>query len=415
MFSAHRTVSLIAFLALLTAAPAFTQTPSDEATPDAKAAAPAAYVYVQTTKGVDVYAATAAGKLTLVKGSPFSTSGQMEGNNGKYVLSVGSTNIHAYAIESNGAVGKQASNTNTQNLSGSECGNTDGAGAFLDHTGKHFYVQLFGNGAGNCAAWQSYQVQTNGELTFANDIEYFTYFCDLVYCGPDTTPSAWPSSIPTVSSNDNYAYGVFGSSQTLQTELGFFSTFVVAPDGLITVNNSFSETDPLIQTGGYSWEVMGVNADPFNHLAVLLCSEYDPPAEPCGPNQLASYTINDTTGEIISTNTWEDMPIPKITNIIGMRMSPSGQLLALSGYPGLQIFHFNGAAPITSYSKLLLPAVDIDQLAWDNDNHLYALSYTSGELYVYTATPTEIKEVSGSPYKVKSAYGIKGLIVVPKL
>jgi hypothetical protein len=95
-------------------------------------------------------------------------------------------------------------------------------------------------------------------------------------------------------------------------------------------------------------------------------------------------------------------------------MSPSGKLIALAGYPGLEFFHFNGAAPVTPYSKLLLPAVDIDQLAWDNDNHLYALSYSSGELYVYTVTPTSIKEVSGSPYKVENAYGSSGLIVVPK-
>jgi len=75
-----KTVSFVAFLALLSAGPAFTQTPSDEATPEAKAAAPVAYVYVQTTKGVNVYDATAAGKLSLVKGSPFATSGQMEGH-----------------------------------------------------------------------------------------------------------------------------------------------------------------------------------------------------------------------------------------------------------------------------------------------------------------------------------------------
>jgi hypothetical protein len=33
---------------------------------------------------------------------------------------------------------------------------------------------------------------------------------------------------------------------------------------------------------------------------------------------------------------------------------------------------------------------------------------------VYTATSTSIKEVSGSPYKVENAYGLNGLIVVPK-
>ena len=109
------------------------------------------------------------------------------------------------------------------------------------------------------------------------------------------------------------------------------------------------------------------------------------------------------------------MPAPALTNIGTMNMSPSGKLLAVAGYPGLQIFHFNGAAPITNYSSLLLPTANIDQLGWDNSNHLYALSYATGKLYVYTVTPTSISAVAGSPYTVANAYGIKGLIVVPKL
>ncbi len=96
-----------------------------------------------------------------------------------------------------------------------------------------------------------------------------------------------------------------------------------------------------------------------------------------------------------------------------MDMSPSGQLLAIAGAPGLQVFHFDGASPITAFGAPLLTSVNIDQLGWDNSNHLYALSYASGELYVYTVTPTSISQAAGSPYKVTGAYGIKGLIVVP--
>jgi len=58
-----------------------------------------------------------------------------------------------------------------------------------------------------------------------------------------------------------------------------------------------------------------------------------------------------------------------------MSMSPSGKLLALAGHPGLQIFHFNGAAPITAYGSTWLPSVNVDQLGWDKINHLFALSY----------------------------------------
>jgi len=101
-----------------------------------------ANVYVQTSAGVFVYEASKSGSLTALKGSPFSTSGQLEGVTGHYLISVGTDYIHVYSIESNGAVGKQISEINTQDYGGSECGNTTGNGAVLDHTGKYFYVQL---------------------------------------------------------------------------------------------------------------------------------------------------------------------------------------------------------------------------------------------------------------------------------
>ena len=133
--------------------------------------------------------------------------------------------------------------------------------------------------------------------------------------------------------------------------------------------------------------------------------------------QLASYTIN-SKGAIATTNTWANMPtLPwNQDNFIGMNMSPAGNLLAVSGLTGLKIYHFNGAAPITSYSSVLLPGVEVDELAWDKSNHLYALSYSKG-LYVFTVTPTSISEVAGSPYKIANPTGVNGvkdLIVVPK-
>jgi hypothetical protein len=403
MFSACKPVSLVTFLALLTAAPAFTQTPSDEETPEATAAAPVAHVYVQTTKGVDVYDATAAGKLTLVKGSPFSISGQMEGINGKYLIGVGTDYLHTYAIESSGAVGSQASEINTQNYSGSECGATAGNGAFFDHTGAFFYVQLSNEEV--CAAWQSYQLASNGTLLFLGSFEDE---------GTEDN-AAFPSSLPTVSSNDLFAYGIYyGYDDFVYKTVGAFSR---SESGLLAVNQNYTETDPPANPsspggGSWYWILTSAAADPAGHLAVLMETTWFNDFQNYGPNQLASYTINNTTGGIVSTNTWQNMPTLE-TNNTAISMSTTGKLLAVFGQ-GLQLFHFNGANPITAYSKVLLPKVAIDQIGWDNSNHLYALSYTSNELYVYTATPTEIKEVSGSPYKVKNAYGIKGLIVVPK-
>ena len=86
-------------------------------------------------------------------------------------------------------------------------------------------------------------------------------------------------------------------------------------------------------------------------------------------------------------------------------MSPSGKLLGgnLSANPYLdqrtRVFHFNGADPITPYSKTLTTAA-IDQIHWDETNHLYALSDEANKLYVYTVTPTSISEAPGSPYTI---------------
>ena len=405
-----KTVSLIAFVALLSAGPAFTQTPSTEATPEAKADAPVAYVYVQTLKGINLYDAAADGKLTLVKGSPFANVGQMEAVNGKYLVSLGTDYIHTYKIEPNGAPGKQASEINTQNYTGAECGNTTGGGAVLDHTGQNLYIQL--NDAQTiyrepvCVAWQSYKISSDGALTYLG----------TAMDGPPTEYNG--TTVPTFSGNDNFAYGRYiGDTNP-------FALFSRSKDGLISVTQNFASVDPVAPNPSDSYLPYATATDPTHHLAAELypnASQWPPP-----PPQLASYTISDADGSIVSTNTWEDMPTFEVTHANGIRMSPSGKLLAVFGFTGLQIFHFNGADPLTRYSSLLLPTIEISQLAWDNDNHLYAFSIETctnvcdpmGELYVYTITPTSISQASGSPYKVENANVTvqqQGLIVVPKL
>jgi len=73
-----KTATFLAFVTLLSAGPAFTQIPTPDASPESSSS-PVAYVYVQTHQGVDVFDSSSSGKLTLVKGSPFSTTGQMGG------------------------------------------------------------------------------------------------------------------------------------------------------------------------------------------------------------------------------------------------------------------------------------------------------------------------------------------------
>jgi hypothetical protein len=103
------------------------------------------------------------------------------------------------------------------------------------------------------------------------------------------------------------------------------------------------------------------------------------------------------------------MPTPKVNPGV-LNMSPSGQFLAVGGGGGLQVFHFNGANPITSFSKVLTTA-PIDAIRWDKNNHLYALSNSTKKLYAYTVTSSSITAVPGSPYTIASTPN--ALVVVP--
>lgn len=370
------------------------------------APASAAHVYVQAKSGVFVFNANAAGQLTMVSGSPFPDSGEMEAVRSNALISVGTTWLHSYAIGADGAVGGQLAEINTANYLGSQCGNTDNSGSILDHTGQYFSVQLYGaltNDGNNylCDAWQTYKVAANGQFTFVG-----------AWVGDQTSGNYAYENSPvalnmmTVSSNDKYTYG-----KVTDPDGDYFVPFTRAESGEITLNSDFTEADPAPQPGAQPYVPLSLAADPAGHLGVVMQS--------LGNNiQVASYTIDNSTGSIKSTNTSKNMPTT--SHSYPVAMSPAGNLLAAGGQGetnGVAVFHFNGAAPATYYTTIL-PGVEVDEVAWDKSNHLYALSYASDKLYVYTVTTTAVTPVAGSPYSVPGAaigaWGLTGFVVVPQ-
>jgi hypothetical protein len=402
-------IKLVVSLALLSAGPAFTQAPSTEETPDAKAAAPVAYVYVQTTKGVNLYDATADGKLTLAKGSPFQTSGAMIGSNGKYFITLGTHDVHSYAVESDGAIGKQVSAINTQDYDGASCGEAFGTtDANIDHTGQNVYVELASYTA--CTTIQSYHIaKDSGDLGFIGTAAFESNGINVLY------------NPPSFIGNDKFAYT--GASYGCGGCANTWSGFQRDSNGSMQ-NLTPNVTYPVALTSSYPFLPGLVAADPTDHLAAVVITE-GPEYPDVGPPQLGSYTV-DSQGNPSTTNPEKSIPYTKIIPS-GLKMSPSGNLLAVGGgWPGaggLEVFHFNGAAPITSYGSVLTTDL-ITDLGWDNDNHLFALSDSANEVFVYTITPTSIAEAPGSPYNIESSsacnlqYGgfcRSGLVVVPKL
>ncbi len=389
-------------LVLLAVVAAFTQAQSTAAAPDATAA-PVAYVYLQTTKGVDLYDAAANGKLTLVSESPFKTVGSMAGSNGRFFISLGTDHVRVYPVASNGAIKEQVSEINTQSYQGADCGTV--SGGILDHTGKNLYVLLYNavdqNGFGICTAYQSFDIGKTGSLTFKG-------------AAVNDTQSTGLEGLPTITGNDTFAYAINDFDQPAQ---GMFFTGV---SGFRRENNGTLDSwsfymhnpslPPVKEENLWVYFPIAASADPANHLAISIFPEWDPPKGSNGPEKLASYTV-DGQGNITSTNTWEDMPTPDVQPVT-LNMSPLGKLLAVAGsaHGGLQVFHFNGAEPITRFTKVLTTA-PIDQIQWDNNNHLYALSDSTNKLYVFEVTTTSVSEAPGSPYTIASPYG---LVVVPR-
>jgi hypothetical protein len=398
-------LKLAIYIAMLSGASAFTQTANDEAT--VETSAPVAYVYVQVAKGVNVYSETAAGKLTLIKGSPFTVSGQMEGITGSHLLSVGTKILHSYPIASNGAIGKQIASIDTATYDSQDCGPTTGNQAVLDHSGKHFYVQLSGGPGGTACTmndWQTYQIDSNGDFTFIGNA-YPPYY-------------NWsPNTAPFFDSSDKYAYSF--TQLTQDDEYGFFP-FTRISNGYISLNTSFTEKDPKLDPNlNYFLSPYMATADPHEHMAVVMVQcEYndsDLACEPTGDNpQLASYTIDPVTGGISSTNTEDNVPYLEITYPIGMDMSYDGKFVAIGGYSGFQVFNFNGAALPTQLSPLMRSGVQFDQVTWDKADHLFALSYEAQELYIFNVSKARGVVEIGEPMIIPGAYGLTGIIVVPK-
>jgi hypothetical protein len=120
--------------------------------------------------------------------------------------------------------------------------------------------------------------------------------------------------------------------------------------------------------------------------------------------------VNASSGNLTTTNTYANMPSAKVGQPYVYWLSPDGKYLAVGGATGLQVFHFNGAAPLTAFTGLLTGDA-ISQLWWDNAGHLYAMGQTDNKLFVFTVTSSGAKAAPGSPHTVA---GAAALMALPK-
>jgi hypothetical protein len=352
---------------------------------------PVAFVYVSSnpnnssTNQINAFAAAANGKLTPVPGSPFQDDVTSMAVNGKYLF--GSTRngiyVAAFSIAQNGALPWKAS-TDIVKYNQGDCGSS--GPLFLDHTGQSLYDLEFRSDCSN----NSYQSLAVNKFTG-----------QLHNLGA-TSGDAWLSLPASFIGNNVYAYTAVCLSN-LYWEIAGFKRIASGSLSRIPIKASI----PAAKQGDF-WCPSQAAADPTNHVAFTL-QAVNQDFNPDGPPQLATYTA-DTAGNLSTTSTLANMPQTSLGTVTDLKMAPSGKLLAVAGTSGLQVFHFNGANPITHYTGLLASA-QIDQMYWDNVNHLYAISQSAGKLFVFTITPTTVNQASGSPYAIAHPQNI---IVQPK-
>ncbi len=350
-----------------------------------------AYVYVSSLPAntnstqIVAYAAAANGTLTQVDGTPFEANEGALAVRGRYLYGVSNsaTDIDSYRIGPHGELNYAAS-TNWAVHNPNDCGSA--GWLFTDRTGTDLYDFEFD---GDCAnnGYQSYRAQLGtGDLTY------------LGYANGGAGSFSGVYLPATFLGNDRYAYEA--------TNNGCFyygvSGFERSANGLLSPA-SLAWTLPAPPDGYRIYIPTFAAADPFDHVAMTLWAA-NPPGCSNASQQIASFTA-DAKGNLTTTNTSANMPSTQVTVVRDLKVSPSGLLLAVAGEGGLQVFHFNGANPPTTYTPLLTTDA-VSQMFWDNDNHLYAISQTSGQLLVFTVTPSGYSQAPGSPYTIAQPGGI---------
>ncbi|HEV2133348.1 MAG TPA: hypothetical protein VGR47_03720 [Terracidiphilus sp.] len=350
-----------------------------------------AHVYVQVggeAGAVYGYSASSTGQLSPISGSPYKLGTEIIGSNKSQFFTLGHTLLHSYAVGSDGAIQSQQSQIPVFDYSGSSCGNpqTGAGGAVLDHTGKYIYVMLE-NGSNSCAAYQSYIINSDGSFNFDGDTQL----------NWDTNGS--DAGLPSILGNETFAYSDYAYLDAGRTLIGFQRQ----SSGTLELMQ-FNETDPNTNGAGFP-DTRFPDASPTGNYVV---NQLNPDASP--PTYLVSYTV-DSQGNLSTTNTLSNAPITSFTNP-HTTFSPSGNLFVAYAdggsefqccTSGIEIYNFNGANPLTLYKKLLT-GTPIDDVAWDSSNHLYAISYATSKLYVFTVTSTSVTQDTsisiGSPYKL---------------
>lgn len=349
----------------------------------------AAFVYVSSnTTGnnyeVQAYGADSAGDLTAVAGSPFPANVSSMAGDGKYLFATDGVNIYSFSLAPDGSI------TQVSSISGNQ-GNPNSCGSpsnlFVDRAGATLYDLDY---VSDCAnnQYQSFSIDSaTGGLTFV---------------GITTAASPVFEKALSFIGNDQYAYSA-SCYHYYQEIYGFHRNSDGSLTSITNLGTSPPMPDPPPGDGYCPWLAA---ADADNHLAVSLTPTNASTFQVAGATQLAVYSVG-SSGELTTASTAANMPQVAVGSISDMQTSPAGNYLAVAG-TGLQVFNFN-AGNISQLTGLVT-STQIDQLAWDHANHLYAISSSTSKLFVFTVSSSGASQAPGSPYNVTTPVN---LAVIP--
>ena len=357
-------------------------------------ASPVAFLYVATTptnsstNQIEAFTVASDGRLTPVPGSPYAEDVTNLAVNGKYLFASTRNGIYIdqFLQEPGGGI-KFSRSTNIQQYNLDNCGVS--GELVTDHTGSSIYdLEQYADCANH--GMQSFAIEKpSGALKNLGGTNYARYLSGQI----------------SFTGNNEFAF----TTTCIPGNQSEYDAFKRLSSGaLVSINANLQLPVPPAST---AWCVNYDAADPENHVAITMQPGYIPEQpytfKPAGPPQIAAFTV-DGKGNLTTTNTRKTMPPTSVDTVINIDMAPSGKLLAVGGTRGLQLFHFNGAAPLTHYTGLLVNE-EVQQIFWDNANHVYALGLN--KLWVFTATPTSVIQAPGSPYNLGQTVSF---IVQPK-
>jgi hypothetical protein len=330
------------------------------------------------------YAAAANGSLTPLPGSPWTSDVTSMAANGKYLFGANQNGVYIDAYHINQTNGSLSlwSQTDVARMNAQDCGHS--GALVLDHTGATLYDLDFDDDG--CANNDFRSLKVNSSVGSLSNLG-------------TTQGNTWLTSTPTILANNVYAY----SASCLGNMYWGVWGYKRQTNGDLTDLANFTRTLPVPKPGDF-WCPSNPAADPSGHVAIVMQPVIADSFASDGGAQIASFTA-DANGNLTTTNTAAQMPAGSFGSPLASAMSPSGQLFAVGGSAGLQIFHFNGAAVPTKYTGLLVN-VEIDQMFWDKQNHLYAISRPANKLYVFTITPTSAGQAPGSPHAITAPQNV---------